>query len=195
MLAAYAVAVALNGFLPANIGTIVMMLMLVGLIAGATFAAIFSGLIVQKIPFRVLSVAMYVYLFVTVSGSLSIKLDVLADHPMLSAVVMLGAIALLALLARIFWRRPAKIRQRLKCGGAILGQPRRFVVGVMAPAVASFGARLAIVAVADLRPLAQRLQLQFARRCHGRRLARSSPLRSWSPRLPLSGSRPRLSCR
>src|SRR5262249_275979 len=41
VLASYAVAVALNSFLPANIGTLVMMLMLVTLIAGATFAAIF----------------------------------------------------------------------------------------------------------------------------------------------------------
>src|SRR5436853_343459 len=42
VLAAYATAVALNSFLPANIGTLVMMLMLTTLIAGATFAAIFS---------------------------------------------------------------------------------------------------------------------------------------------------------
>ena len=62
VLASYAVAVALNGFLPANIGTLVMMLMFVRLIAGATFAPIFSGFVVQKIPFTVLSVAVYVYL-------------------------------------------------------------------------------------------------------------------------------------
>ena len=36
-----------------------MMLMFVTLIAGATFAAIFSGFVVQKIPFTVLSVAVY----------------------------------------------------------------------------------------------------------------------------------------
>ena len=59
VLASYAVGVALNGFLPANIGSVVMMLMFVTLIAGATFAAIFSGFVVQKIPFTVLSVALY----------------------------------------------------------------------------------------------------------------------------------------
>ena len=43
VLASYAAAVALNGFLPANIGTWVMLLMFTTLIAGATFALVFSG--------------------------------------------------------------------------------------------------------------------------------------------------------
>ena len=53
MLASYAAAVALNGFLPADIGTLVMLLMFVTLIAGAIFAAVFSGFVIQKIPFTV----------------------------------------------------------------------------------------------------------------------------------------------
>ena len=51
ILASYAVAVALNGFLPANLGTFVMLVMFTTLIAGATFPLVFSGLIVEKIPF------------------------------------------------------------------------------------------------------------------------------------------------
>ena len=48
VLASYAaVGVALNGFLPANIGSLVMMLMFVTLIGGATFAA-FSGFVVRR---------------------------------------------------------------------------------------------------------------------------------------------------
>ena len=147
VLASYAVAVGLNSFLPANIGTLVMMLMLVTLIAGATFAAIFSGFIVQKIPFTVLSVAMYIYLFATVSGSLSLELGFVSAHPGWTVVIVLATVALLALLCRIFWRRAAKLRDRLKTGGAVLGQPRRFLVGVALPCVASFTARLGIVAV------------------------------------------------
>src|SRR5207248_9006662 len=73
IVASYAVAVALNGFLPGNIGTLVMLVMFVSLIAGATFAAILSGFVVQKIPFTVLSVASYVYLFVAVSCSRSLE--------------------------------------------------------------------------------------------------------------------------
>ncbi|MGH2887161.1 MAG: lysylphosphatidylglycerol synthase domain-containing protein [Solirubrobacteraceae bacterium] len=147
VLAAYAVGVALNGFLPANIGALVMMLMFVTLIAGATFAAVFSGFVVQKIPFTVLSVAVYVYLFATVPGSLSLELGFVSEHPALTLVLVLGAVLLLAWVCRFFWRRAAKLRRELKTGGAILGQPRRFAVGVALPAFASFAARLGIVAV------------------------------------------------
>jgi hypothetical protein len=116
VLAAYAVAVALNGFLPANIGTLVMMLMFVTLIAGATFAAILSGFVVQKIPFTVLSVAVYVYLFVTVSSSLKLELGFLSEHPVLSAVVVLAVAAVVALAVRHYWHRAAKLRDRLRQG-------------------------------------------------------------------------------
>ena len=147
VLAAYAVAVALNGFLPANIGTLVMMLMLVTLIAGASFASILSGFVVQKIPFTVLSVTVYVYLFVTVSSSLKLELGFLSEHPVLSAVIVLAVAAVVALAVRHYWHRAAKLRDRLRQGGAVLGQPRRFMVGVALPEVASFAARLGIVAV------------------------------------------------
>ena len=91
------------------------------------------GIIVQKIPFSVFNVASYIYLFATVSGSLSIKLDFLADHPFASVVIVLGGVVLLVLLARIFWLRADKLREQVKNGGAILGQPRRFVIGVGLP--------------------------------------------------------------
>ena len=102
VLAAYAVGVALNGFLPANIGSLVMMLMFVTLIAGATFAAIFSAFVVQKIPFTVLSVAVYVYLFATVPGSLSLELGFVSEHPALTAALALGVVLLLLLVGRFF---------------------------------------------------------------------------------------------
>jgi uncharacterized membrane protein YbhN (UPF0104 family) len=147
VLASYAVAVALNSFLPANIGSLVMMLMFVTLIATATFAAVFSGFIVQKIPFSVFNIASYIYLFATVTGSLSIELDFLADHPFASVVIVLGGVVLLVLLARIFWLRATKLREQVRNGGAILGQPQRFLIGVGLPELGSYIARLGIVAV------------------------------------------------
>ena len=147
VVAAYAVAVGLNSFLPGNIGTIVMMVMFVTLIAGATFASILSGFVVQKIPFTILSVATYIYLFATVSGSLSFELGFLSKHPVLSVLIAVGTIVLLALVCRIIWRRAAKLREQVKSGGAVLGQPRRFMIGVAAPQVVSYAARVAIVAV------------------------------------------------
>jgi uncharacterized membrane protein YbhN (UPF0104 family) len=147
VLAAYAAGVALNGFLPANIGTLVMMLMFVTLIAGATFAAIVSGFVIQKIPFTVFSVAVYLYLFATVSGSLSLELGFVSKHPGLTVLIVVGAIVLLVMLGRYFWKRAAKLRDELKSGGAILRQRRRFMVGVALPEAISFAARLGIVAV------------------------------------------------
>jgi hypothetical protein len=112
VLASYAVAVALNGFLPANLGTLVMLLMFTTLIAGATFAMVVSGLIVEKIPFSVFNVALYLYLFLSVSGSFSIKLGFLEDHTGLVVVIAVGAVVLIALLARIFWERLAACANR-----------------------------------------------------------------------------------
>lgn len=147
ILASYAVAVALNGFLPANLGTWVMLLMFTTLIARATFAMVFSGLIVQKIPFTIFNVALYLYLFLSVSGSFSIKLDFLADHTGLVVLIIVGAIVLLVLLARIFWERLADLRKQMVSGGAILREPRRFVTDLFLPELGSYAARLAIVAV------------------------------------------------
>jgi uncharacterized membrane protein YbhN (UPF0104 family) len=147
ILASYAVAVALNGFLPANLGTFVMLVMFTTLIAGATFPLVFSGLIVEKIPFSVFNVALYLYLFLTVSGSFSIKLGFLADHTGLVVLLLVGAIVLLVLLARIFWGRLEKLRQQLISGGAILRSPRRAATRLFLPALGSYAARLAIVAV------------------------------------------------
>lgn len=147
VLASYAVAVALNGFLPANIGTLVMMLMFLTLIASATFAAVLSGFVVQKIPFTIFSVAVYVYLFVTVPGSFSHELGLLSEHPVLVGVIVLAVGVLLLLVGRLLWSRAAKLRAQLETGGAIVGQPRRFVTGVALPELASFAARLGIVAV------------------------------------------------
>lgn len=147
VLASYAAAVALNGFLPANLGTFVMLVMFTTLIAGATFPLVVSGLIVQKIPFSVFNVALYLYLFLTVSGSFSIKLGFLADHSVLLVAIAAGAIVLLALLARIFWKRLAGLRAQLLSGGAILRTPRRAFTRLVLPELGSYLARLAIVGV------------------------------------------------
>lgn len=147
VLACYAVAVALNGFLPANLGTWVMLLMLTTLIAGAGFAMVFSGLVVEKIPFTVFNVALYLYLFLSVGGSFSIKLGFLADHTALVVLIAVGAVVLVALLARIFWERAAKLRAQLASGGAILRSPRRTLTDLFLPVLGSYAARLGIVAV------------------------------------------------
>jgi uncharacterized membrane protein YbhN (UPF0104 family) len=147
VLASYATAVALNSFLPANIGTWVMLLMFTTLFAGATFTMMLSGIVVQKIPFTVFNLALYLYLFVTVAGSFSIKLGFLADHTVVVVGILVGGVVLIALLGRVFWRHLAGLRAQVAEGGAVLKTPRRFLSDVVAPSLGSYLARLAIVAV------------------------------------------------
>jgi uncharacterized membrane protein YbhN (UPF0104 family) len=147
VLAAYAVSVAMNSFLPANIGTWVMLIMFTSVIAGATFTAMLSGIAVQKIPFSVFNIAVYLYLFLSVAGSFSIKLSGLADHWVLAFLIAAGAVVLCVLATRVFRKQWAKLREQLLVGGAILGNPRKALTGLVLPEFGSYLARLAIIAV------------------------------------------------
>jgi uncharacterized membrane protein YbhN (UPF0104 family) len=147
VLASYAVSVAMNGFLPANIGTLVMLIMFTTVIAGATFAAIFSGYLVQKIPFSVFNIAVYLYLFFSVAGSFSIKLSGLANHKILTVAIVVAFIFLLFLTTRAFRRQWAKLREQVVVGGAILGSGRRTLTGLVLPELGSYLARLGVIAV------------------------------------------------
>ncbi|MBS1887245.1 MAG: UPF0104 family protein [Actinobacteria bacterium] len=147
VLAAYATAVALNGFLPANIGTWVMLLMFTALFAGATFPMMVSGIVVQKIPFAVFSAALYLYLFLSVAGSFSVKFGFLAEHTGLVVAILIGGGVLIAILIRVFRKRLAGLREQVADGGAVLRTPRRFLFDVFAPSLGSYLARLGTVAV------------------------------------------------
>jgi uncharacterized membrane protein YbhN (UPF0104 family) len=147
VLASYAVSVAMNSFLPANIGTLVMLIMFTTLIATATFTAIFSGFVIQKIPFSIFNIAVYLYLFLSVAGSFSIKLSGLANHKVLVILIVVGFFALLVLTTRVFRRQWAKFRQELIAGGAILGSPRRAFIGLFLPELGSYAAKLGVIAV------------------------------------------------
>ena len=98
--ACYAASVALNGVLPANIGTLVMLLMFTAIIAGATFAAILGGYAVQKIFFTVIGIFIYLYLFLSVGGSFDIKFAFVHERPWATIVLFGGGAFLLYLLAR-----------------------------------------------------------------------------------------------
>jgi uncharacterized membrane protein YbhN (UPF0104 family) len=147
VLASYATAVALNSFLPANIGTWVMLLMFTTLFAGATFTMMLSGIVVQKIPFTAFNLALYLYLFLTVAGSFSVKLGFLSDHTGLVVGILIGGVVLLVLLGRAFRQRLEALWSQVVKGGAVLKTPRRFLLDVVAPSLGSYLARLAIVAV------------------------------------------------
>jgi uncharacterized membrane protein YbhN (UPF0104 family) len=147
VVAAYATSVAMNSFLPANIGTWVMLIMFTTVIAGATFTAMLSGIAVQKIPFSIFNIALYLYLFLSVAGSFSIKLGGLADHWVLAVAIAAGLVFLAVLATRIFRKQWHKLREQLFVGGAILRSPRKGLIGVALPELGSYLARLGIIAV------------------------------------------------
>jgi len=147
VLAAYAAGIALNGFLPANIGTLVMLLMFVAIIPRATFPGVLGGMVVQKIFFTVAGTAVYLYLFLSVPGSFELQLGGVHDHPVLTLLTIVGGLALLALLARMFWRKLQGLWEKAKEGGAILATPRRYLVRVVAPSFGAWLAKLGVVGV------------------------------------------------
>ena len=64
--AAYAVGVALNGFLPANLGTFVTLMMSIAIIPSCGFAGALGAYIVQKIFFTIAGTFVYLYMFLSV---------------------------------------------------------------------------------------------------------------------------------
>ena len=147
VLAAYAAGVALNGFLPANIGTFVMLLMFVALIPGSAFSGVLGGMVVQKIFFSAAGLFVYLYLFFSVAGSFELQLGFPHDHPALTVTILLGGAFLLVLLVRIFWRKLKAPWERAKQGGAILARPRDYLLKVALPSFVAWLAKLGVTAV------------------------------------------------
>jgi uncharacterized membrane protein YbhN (UPF0104 family) len=147
ILAAYAVGTALNGVLPASLGTLVMLFMFIAIIPSATFAGVFAAYIVQQIFFTVMGALVYVYLFATVPGSFSIELGGLRNHPALTTFIVLGVVLLLVIVGRVFITKLRKLWEDAKQGGAILSSPRQYLVRVALPSFASYVAKIGVIAV------------------------------------------------
>ena len=147
ILTAYAVGVAMNGFLPANIGTFVTLLMFVAIIPACTFAGAIAAYLVQKIFFTIAGTFVYLYLFLSVPGSFNENLGNLTDHPALAVGIVAGIVFLLVLLGRIFWKQVKKLWAQAKKGGVILSQPRRYFSRVFLPSFLSWTCKLIVVGI------------------------------------------------
>ena len=147
ILTAYAVGVAMNGFLPANIGTFVTLLMFVAIIPACTFPGAIAAYLVQKIFFTIAGTFVYLYLFLSVPGSFDENLGNLTDHPVLAASIVAGIVFLLVLLGRIFWKQVKKLWAQAKKGGVILSQPRRYFTRVFLPSFLSWTCKLVVVGI------------------------------------------------
>ena len=147
VLAAYAAGVALNGFLPANIGTFVMLLMFVAIIPGANFAGVLGGMFVQKIFFTVVGTLVYLYIFLSVAGSFELQLNIPHDYPALTVLALLGGALLVVILGRVFWGKLQGLWAKAKQGGAILARPRDYFLKVFLPSLGAWLAKLAVTAI------------------------------------------------
>jgi uncharacterized membrane protein YbhN (UPF0104 family) len=132
--------------LPANLGTLVMLLMFVAMIAGATFAGILGAMVVQKIFFTVIGAAVYLYLFLSVPGTYDLQLKIPHDYPGFTALCIVGGAILIVLLCRIFWPKVKVWWEKAKHGGAILAHPRDYCVQVLLPSAGAWLAKLAVIA-------------------------------------------------
>jgi uncharacterized membrane protein YbhN (UPF0104 family) len=144
---AYAVGVAMNNFLPANIGTFATLLMFVAIIPSCKFPGALAAYLVQKIFFTIAGTFVYLYLFLSVPGSFDENLGNFSDHPVASIVIVVGGAFLLVVLGRIFWRQLKKLWLQAKKGGAILSQPRRYFSRVFLPELASWLCKLAVIGI------------------------------------------------
>jgi uncharacterized membrane protein YbhN (UPF0104 family) len=147
ILACYAASVALNGILPANLGTLALLLMFTTIIAGATFAAVLGAYAVEKIFFTVIGAFTYLYLFLSVGGSFDIKFAFVHEHPWATAILLVGGAYLIFLVIRRLWARVLVWWEDAKDGGAILGQPRTYMLRVFLPSLLGWIASLGVMAV------------------------------------------------
>jgi uncharacterized membrane protein YbhN (UPF0104 family) len=147
IVAAYAVGVAMNGFLPANIGTFVTPLMFVAIIPAATFAGSMAAYLVQKIFFTIAGTFVYLYLFLSVPGSFTENLGNISNNPVTTIVIVVGGALLIVIVARLFWRQVKKLWEQAKQGGKILSQPKRYFTRAFLPSFLSWLCKLTVIGI------------------------------------------------
>jgi uncharacterized membrane protein YbhN (UPF0104 family) len=147
IVAAYAVGVAMNGFLPANIGTFVTLLMFVAIIPSATFAGSMAAYLVQKIFFTIAGTFVYLYLFLSVPGSFTQNLGNISNNPVTTIIIVLGGALLIVIVGRIFWRQVKKLWEQAKQGGKILAQPKRYFTRAFLPSFLSWLCKLTVIGI------------------------------------------------
>jgi hypothetical protein len=102
VLTAYAVAVAGNDVLPASLGTLVMLVMLLAIVPKSTFPGLVGGQVVHKLFFVAAGAFVYLCLFLSVPGSFSVELELLEEHRGLAVLVPIVAVVVAALVIRAF---------------------------------------------------------------------------------------------
>ena len=144
---AYAAGVAMNNFLPANIGTFVTLIMFVAIIPACTFAGAIAAYLVQKIFFTIAGTFVYLYLFLSVPGSFNENLGNISENPVTTILIVAGGAFLILLLGRIFWKQVKKLWAQAKQGGVILSRPKEYMTRAFLPSFLSWLCKLAVVGI------------------------------------------------
>jgi uncharacterized membrane protein YbhN (UPF0104 family) len=148
IIAAYAVGVAMNNFLPANIGTFVSLLMFVAIIPSCTVGGAIAAYLVQKIFFTVAGTFVYLYMFLSVPGAFDVSFGGnLKAYPWLTIAIVAAGAVLVTILARIFWKKVQALWEQAKEGGAILSEPRTYFKRSFLPAFLSWCSKLAVTGI------------------------------------------------
>jgi uncharacterized membrane protein YbhN (UPF0104 family) len=144
---AYAVGVAMNNFLPANIGTFVTLVMFVALIPACTIGGSIAAYLVQKIFFTIAGTFIYLYLFLSVPGSFDANLGNISAHPAFTILIAVGAGFLIVLVGRAFWKQVKKLWAQAKQGGVILSTPKRYLTRAFLPSLISYICKFAVIGI------------------------------------------------
>ena len=144
---AYAVGVAMNNFLPANLGTFATLVMFTAIIPACTFPGALAAYLVQKIFFTVAGTFVYLYLFLSVPGSFTESLGNVSEDPLRSILIGAGAVFLIVIISKVFWKQLKKLWEKAKQGGAILAHPKQYFTNSFLPSFASWLCKLGVIAV------------------------------------------------
>ena len=106
-----------------------------------------AAYLVQKIFFTFIGAVDYAYLFFSVPGTFDLNLGNISEHPGATITIVVGGGFLVFLVVRILWRQVVKLWRQAKQGGVILGQPRKYMVRVFLPSLASWGCKLAVIGI------------------------------------------------
>jgi uncharacterized membrane protein YbhN (UPF0104 family) len=144
---AYAAGVAMNNFLPANIGTFATLVMFVAIIPACTFAGAVAAYFVQKIFFTIIGTFVYLYLFLSVPGSFTESLGNVSEDPLRTILIVAGGGFLIVILGRIFWKQLKKLWVKAKQGGVILSRPKEYLTNAFLPSLLSWLCKLAVIGI------------------------------------------------
>ena len=147
VLAAYSVGIAMNGFLPANMGTWVTLVMFVAIIPSCTIGGAIAAYVVHQIFYSAAGAFVFLYMFLSVPGSFELNFGRETRNPVVTLAIVAGALVLIGLLVRIFWRHVKKFWAEAKEGGAILSTPKRYLTRVFLPSFLGWTCKVAMTGI------------------------------------------------